>query len=207
MSSVDLMTVMRYKPEIVGRLTEETIRMYEQGKIRAAVPTKVLAYSQIEEALRMLQSGKGTGKIVFQPTPEDLVPIAPKEVSPYQFDSNATYILAGGLGGIGRSLGKWMATRGAKNLVFLSRSGKITPAVEEMKADLESKGCRYHIFACDVSDKARLSQVIDECRAMELPIKGCITGAMTLKVGTPIFYQVCFFCLMLTQPRMECSKT
>ncbi|KAL1970828.1 hypothetical protein VTN77DRAFT_2662 [Rasamsonia byssochlamydoides] len=181
MASVDLVTVMKYKPKKLGQLIAESIRLYAEGKIKLASPTKVVDYTQIEESFRSLQSGRSMGKIVFKPSPEDVVPIVPDQLSPLQFDSAASYVLAGGLGGLGRSIGRWMVSRGARNLIFLSRSGAATDAAKQLVDELEAKGCQAHVFACDVANKAALSSVIDECRRSFAPIKGCIQGSMVLK--------------------------
>lgn len=183
MTSVELPTMMRHRPELIARLTEDTVRLYSEGKIKEAKPTTIMNYSQVEEGLRLLQSGKGMGKMIFVPGKDDMIPVVPEVLPPYQFQEDASYVMAGGLGGLGRSIARWMASRGARHLIFLSRSGRITEAVEEMVKDLEGKGCRVRIFTCDVSDKDRLRSVIDECAASMRPIKGCIQGAMTLKVS------------------------
>jgi hypothetical protein len=183
MTSVELPTMMRHRPTLIKRLTEDTIRLYTEGKIKEAVPTNVMSFSQITEGLRILQSGKGMGKMVFMPEPDDIIPIVPAQPKPYQLRANASYVLAGGLGGIGRSIARWMVERGARNLIFLSRSGKVTEAVEAMAAELRLEGCNSHIFTCDVSDKSRLATVLDECKTSLPPIKGLIQGAMTLKVS------------------------
>jgi hypothetical protein len=41
--------------------------------------------------------------------------------------SDASYVLAGGYGGLGRSLARWMASGGATSLIILSRSEKASP--------------------------------------------------------------------------------
>jgi NAD(P)-dependent dehydrogenase (short-subunit alcohol dehydrogenase family) len=183
MTSVELPTMMRHKPELIARLTEDTVRLYAEGHIREAKPTTVMSFSQIEEGLRILQSGKGVGKMIFVPNPADVVPLVPEQPSEYTLEPNATYVISGGLGGIGRSIATWMVGKGARSLVFLSRSGKITNAVEDMTAKLESTGCKVKIFTCDVSDKTRLAEVVEVCKADLPPIKGCIQGAMILKDG------------------------
>jgi NADPH:quinone reductase-like Zn-dependent oxidoreductase len=185
MTSVDLPTMMQYRPNLIIKLVEDTIRLYGEGKIGEAKPTNVMGFSQVEEGLRLLQSGEGMGKMVFVPSRDDLIPVVPDPLPPYNFQGNASYVLAGGLGGLGRSIARWMALRGARNLIFLSRSGKITDSVQEMVDDLQNNGCNVRIFTCDVSDKYRLCSVIGECSVSLPPIKGCIQGAMTLKVIIP----------------------
>jgi len=112
------------------------------------------------------------GKIVFKPNPTDILPMVPEDLPPLRFPDEASYVLAGGLGGIGRSIARWMVSRGAKNLIFLSRSGAASDAAKQAVNDLEDEGCRVHIFPCDVTDKTALTAVIEECKANLPPIKG-----------------------------------
>ncbi|KAB5585705.1 hypothetical protein GE09DRAFT_983703 [Coniochaeta sp. 2T2.1] len=181
MASVDLTTIMNYKPKKLGQLIGETVRLFAEGKVHVASPTRVMDYTQIEEAFRALQSGKSMGKIVFKPNDTDLVPIMPEKPSPLQFEEDASYILAGGLGGLGRSIARWMSSRGAKRLIFLSRSGASSDSAQAIVQELKTAGCTAHIFACDVTDKAALATVIETCKATLPPIKGCVQGSMVLK--------------------------
>ncbi|KAI1505135.1 iterative type I polyketide synthase [Biscogniauxia marginata] len=180
MASVELPTMMRHRPALIRRLTADAVELWKGGHIHAAKPTKIMTFSQIEEALRILQSGKGMGKIVMVPSPDDIVPIVPAQPPEYRLEANASYVISGGLGGIGRSMAVWMAERGARNLVLLSRSGNITDEVKEMMATLETKGCNVRIFKSDVSDRDLLRKTLEECKATLPPIKGVIQGAMTL---------------------------
>lgn len=50
--------------------------------------------------------------------------------------SDATYILVGGTGGLGRSIARWMAGKGAQNIVLVSRSASLTGKVKELTEDL-----------------------------------------------------------------------
>ncbi|KAF2766275.1 KR-domain-containing protein [Teratosphaeria nubilosa] len=181
MTSVDFMIMMKHRPMLIKQLTEDTIRLWEQGVAKPAVPTKIMPMSQVQEGLSILQGGKGAGKIIFVLSSEDQIPIVPAQPLPYRFRQDATYVLSGGLGGIGRSTAKWMASRGARNLVFLSSSGRITEAVSKMQSDLEAEGCSVHIFKCDVSDAEQLRAVIESFASSLPPIKGLIQGAMHLK--------------------------
>ncbi|EEP78083.1 hypothetical protein UREG_02932 [Uncinocarpus reesii 1704] len=180
-AGVDLLALAEHKPKVVQQVLQRTMDLWGERKITGARPNTVLSYAQVEDGLRMLQSGKHTGKIVFTPNAEDVVPVVPEIPPPFKFDPNASYVLAGGLGGIGRSLAQWMVSRGAKHLVFLSRSGNITKPVEEMITALEGKECQVKIFKCDVSDIERMRVVVEECQQSLPPIRGCIQGSMALR--------------------------
>jgi hypothetical protein len=200
--------MMRHRPALIHRLTADAIKLWEDGHIRAAKPTKVMTFSQVEEALRVLQSGKGMGKIILVPRPDDVVPVVPTQQPPYTFRPDASYVISGGLGGIGRSVSLWMAERGARNIILLSRSGIVTEEAGATLKALKDTGCSAHVFTCDVSDEARLTQVLDECKSTLPPVRGLIQGAMTLEVSNHYWL---FKCTLLTRhhhsSRTSCSRT
>lgn len=108
----------------------------------------------------------------------------------YSFDPDATYLIAGGLGGLGRSIARWMVSRSARNLILLSRSGPQSESSRILVEEMKREGINLVTPCCDVSDKEALESVLRECRRNMPPVKGCIQGAMTLKVNyvLRIFY-------------------
>lgn len=171
----------KLRPKDVASLMEETIQLYTDGKIKAPNPLKIVDYSHLEESFRALQSGKGMGKFVLVPTKDAVVPVVPSPLKPIRLEEHASYVLSGGLGIVGRSLALWMASVGARNLIFLSRSGDTSPDAKKVIQDLQSQGVRTGVFICDVSDKSSLETVTQRCQATFPPIKGCIQGAMVLR--------------------------
>ena len=86
--------------------------------------------------------------------------IVPSRKPTYKFDPDATYVISGGLGGLGRSMARWMADRGARNLILLSRSGATRDSAKELVEDLEAANVKVATPACDVSNLGCLTQVI-----------------------------------------------
>ncbi|KAI1529123.1 Qor NADPH:quinone reductase [Pyrenophora tritici-repentis] len=177
---VDLVTMMKCRPQLVKQLTEDTIRLWSEGVVKTATPTTVSPLSKLVEGFETLRSGRGTGKMVFVPHADDVAPIVPEQQTPFFFKQDATYVLSDGLGGLGRSIARWMVSRGARNLLFLSRSENITPVVAEMEKLLAEQKCRVQIAKCDVTNAAELVRVLDQCKSSLPPIKGDIQGAMQL---------------------------
>jgi NAD(P)-dependent dehydrogenase (short-subunit alcohol dehydrogenase family) len=79
-------------------------------------------------------------------------------------------------------MARWMVARGARNLIFLSRNGASTEAAKQLIEELREKGCATHAIPCDVSDKLALDKAISELQQSMPPIRGCVQGAMQLKV-------------------------
>jgi short-subunit dehydrogenase len=75
-----------------------------------------------------------------------------------------------------------MASRGAKNLILLSRTGATRESAMELVADLEAKQVNVATPPCDVTNAETLESALNKCLTHMPPIKGCIQGSMVLKV-------------------------
>jgi hypothetical protein len=69
---------------------------------------------------------------------------------------------------------------GAKQLVFLCRSGYTDEKSQAILANVYVEGCKVDLFTGDVSNFADVQRVFKEAT---LPIRGLIQGAMVLKVS------------------------
>ena len=97
-------------------------------------------------------------------------------------DPDKTYVIAGGLGGLGRSIARWFVGRGAKNLILLSRSGARSDAALAFLEELREHGARVEAPPCDVTDAAAVQSVLERCATDMSVIKGCVQGSMVLRV-------------------------
>ena len=75
-----------------------------------------------------------------------------------------------------------MVSRGAENLILLSRSGPRTDAARNMLAEMRGNGINVQAPCCDATDKRALEMTISECSNQMPQIKGCIQGSMVLNV-------------------------
>ncbi|KAJ6150676.1 hypothetical protein N7470_007270 [Penicillium chermesinum] len=179
--AIDLNEARKYQPRLLQRLQKDITAMLSDGRISPPQPIHMFGVSEVEQAFRYLQSGKNTGKTVVEMRRRDLVKTNLKTKSTWKFDTNATYVIAGGLGGIGRSTASWMAQREAKNLILLSRSGISNDEGWELVDNLRKQGVRVEVPCCDITDFASLKQVLDSLQRRVPPIKGCIQSAMVLR--------------------------
>lgn len=140
---------------------------------------------QIARAFRHLEDGDHMGKIVVTfPPPNLSTPIEslPQRRS-IEFDPTATYLLVGGVGGLGRSIAIWMVERGARSLIFLSRSAGRSDVSKALFREIESMGCSVTAVAGRVD---QIGDVQEAIRQAKSPIKGMIQLAMVLRVRAPL---------------------
>lgn len=99
---------------------------------------------------------------------------------------DASYILIGGTGGLGRSMAKWMASKGAKNIVLVSRRAAINDKVQALIDSLAPLGVQILVKACDVSSQQSVETLIKEEMKDLPPVRGVVQGAMVLRVSSPL---------------------
>ncbi|MCJ1355407.1 MAG: hypothetical protein MMC33_005398 [Icmadophila ericetorum] len=101
----------------------------------------------------------------------------------YYFDSNASYLIAGGLGGLGRCIARWMVSRRAKHLILLSHKSVHAEPVMAFLDEMRTKGITVATPTCDMADEHTLEAILKEVD-MKMPlIKGCIQASLVLKNG------------------------
>ena len=104
-------------------------------------------------------------------------------------DSRATYIVAGGLGFVGRKICYLMVSRGARHIVTLSRGTPTTLEKESEEKNIQTIALNAHLYclACDVSLIAEVQKASFSIASLDLPpVKGIIQSTVVLKVNRPI---------------------
>jgi NAD(P)-dependent dehydrogenase (short-subunit alcohol dehydrogenase family) len=76
-----------------------------------------------------------------------------------------------------------MSSQGAKNLVFLSRSGADRDAAKECVEELRALDVQVAIYRCDISDRNSLEAAMARCKAEMPPVRGLIHAGMVLRVS------------------------
>ncbi|KAL9107660.1 MAG: hypothetical protein Q9227_007467 [Pyrenula ochraceoflavens] len=180
-ASIDLITIFKQDQALASELLTTTMDMLRRGEIRPIPSITTFNFTEIENAFRFIQAGKHTGKIVLTPLPTDNVRASSQPVKSISFDENATYILSGGFGGLGRSMARWMAGKGARNLVFVSRSGAKHPESMELLSDLEKAGVHSEILLTSVVDEKDLKSSFAKLLPSLPPVKGVVQLAMVLE--------------------------
>ncbi|KAL3473806.1 hypothetical protein BJX99DRAFT_272015 [Aspergillus californicus] len=179
---VNLISLKKDRPDMCAATLSILLTMAEQGKINPAQPIHCYGVSDIEKAMRLMQSGKHIGKVVIEMRDDDAVMTVLNARPTTALDPKATYVVSGGLGGLGRNISLWLVDRGARNLLLLSRSGDRNPQAQEMVKYLARRNVRIFTPSCDISNSDSLRGALEPWQAQGLPpIKGCIQAAMILR--------------------------
>jgi len=96
--------------------------------------------------------------------------------------AEASYLVTGGLGGLGLRLADWLAERGARHLVLMGRSAP-SPEAQTRLAALEARGVHVRVALADVASHEAVARVLSGGRD-EPPMRGIFHSAGVLRDGT-----------------------
>ena len=85
-----------------------------------------------------------------------------------------TYLVTGGTNGFGLNTAKWLVERGVKNLILLSRTGKLD---NEDLNYFEDKECNIILRSTDVNSYDQLKTIFEEIKETNIKLKGIIHAA------------------------------
>jgi len=88
-----------------------------------------------------------------------------------------TYLLTGGLGGLGLALASWLADQGARHLVLIGRGGVRTSEEQAAVARLQAAGVQVRVAMCDVADGEALASLLLDISASMPPLRGVVHAA------------------------------
>lgn len=121
------------------------------------------------------------GKIVVKMPENDEDLPAVDALDRFKLSPEASYLLIGGLGGLGRSIGTWMVENGARHLTYLSRSAGQSDSDKAFLEELKVQGCSITAVRGSVAVIDDVKHAVALCPR---PVKGVIQMSMVLRVRT-----------------------
>jgi NADPH:quinone reductase-like Zn-dependent oxidoreductase/acyl carrier protein len=133
----------------------------------APPPLDISPLTSAQDALRRMAQAKHMGKLVLAVTPSstDLAPVR----------GDGTYLISGGLGGVGLGAARWLARRGARRVILIGRHAPDASVSEAIDA-LKSRGVEVRIVQADIADSEAMTAVIAEATA-EASLRGIVHAA------------------------------
>jgi NAD(P)-dependent dehydrogenase (short-subunit alcohol dehydrogenase family)/acyl carrier protein len=152
----------RYFPFYLGDLDDGLIRGMLDSLLAAFVsgelkplPLRTFALTDAVAAFRHMAQARHIGKIV----------LATGGVKRLRIRSDASYVVTGGLSGLGLAVAEWLAERGARRLVLAGRSGAERASAAAGVARLQAAGVDVVVVAADVSREEDVAKIFESAGA------------------------------------------
>ncbi|EQB56385.1 KR domain-containing protein [Colletotrichum gloeosporioides Cg-14] len=178
-SGVDLAHLWARKPRFAGDMLGRVIDLWTQGQIKPYIASTFSA-AEISQPFRQMQQSQHIGKIVVT-LPEEadaqLLPTEPLHKT-LELRHDRSYLFTGGLGSLGTVISSWLVEKGAKEIIFLSRSAGCLPKHASVAKELACLGCNVTFVSGNV---AKLDDVVRAIKIAKMPIGGVLHAAMALQ--------------------------
>ena len=165
---VDLGVAIRDDAVSIRGMFEHVLEDVAHGRL-APLPVRAFPLTQAAAAFRYMAAARHVGKVVLVPAQESAARSMPVHAS-------ATYLITGGIGGLGLATAEWLASRGAGEIVLVGRRG---PAAEdELKiARVRAAGARVSVVSCDIGDRESVATLWRDVLSSRPPLKGIVHAA------------------------------
>lgn len=201
----DLFGLMQKRPQVFAKAWAKVFALHVSGKIGKCPDS--LIYEERVEHLDYLWNnlstapGRHINTVTF--TDNSVVRVGNNPLKPAALHSDATYVLVGGLGGLGKAIAELMVDRGARNLLFLSRSGPKTSGDHDFLASIARHGVKVNVASVDICDLSALKSALASNDMP--PIKGAVQCAAV--IADSIFERMTYNqWIAATRPKMQGSS-
>jgi len=97
--------------------------------------------------------------------------------------ADRSYLVTGGMGGLGLQTALWMVSCGAKHIILLGRKEPCASSIKVIE-QMRDKGIEIVIALADVSDPVQLKKVFEQVNKQMAPLCGIIHAAGVLDDGS-----------------------
>lgn len=169
---VDVGTTAEANPALIEGIFARLCDDLAAGRL-PALPVTVFPVGMAADAFRHMMQARQIGKIVVTHENAPRAPIARPE---------GTYLVTGGMSGLGLRAAEWLAGHGARHLALVGRRG-MTAEAEPVVRALRGAGVSVATFATDIADERAMQGVLARVRETAPPIRGILHAAGTTDDG------------------------
>jgi acyl transferase domain-containing protein/NADPH:quinone reductase-like Zn-dependent oxidoreductase/short-subunit dehydrogenase/ubiquinone/menaquinone biosynthesis C-methylase UbiE/acyl carrier protein len=172
----DLLGAMGPQPKMARGMLREVLGRVERRELRP-LPLRAFPAARAADAFRAMAQAKHIGKLIIAMADSEGLKVE-RALPPVAIDGEASYLITGGLGGLGLAVADRLARRGARHLALIGRSAP-SPQAQAAVEGLRQRGVEVMVAAADVTDRAQVRDVIAAAQRMG-PLKGIMHAAMVL---------------------------
>ena len=175
---IDVAAECERQPDKMGRLMRELLAEFDSGSL-VPTPRRVFDCKNAASAFRLMSRSGHIGKIVVSHRASAWLTTAGEGL---RFRGDASYLITGAFGGLGRLVAEWMVEHGARHLVLLGHHAP-SSAAQESIGRMQAAGAAVMVAEADVSREPEVAAVLAQAAAEIPPLKGVIHAAGTLDDG------------------------
>ena len=172
---VDLTLMSESHPKRIGDLLGTVYRLVADGELPLPEST-YYPLGDATTAVRAMSAAEHTGKLVLD-VPQaghTNVVVPPEQARAFRHDGS--YIVTGGLGGLGLFLAEKMAAAGCGRIVLSSRSQPNPKALETIEL-IRAMGTDIEVECGDISEVGTAARLVTVATATGLPLRGVLHAA------------------------------
>lgn len=179
---VDLALMSISHPQRIGKLLCTVYGLVADGELPCAKYSNY-PFAEAATAIRIMSAAEHTGKLVLDvPHTSSATVVVPPEQVPV-FRRDGSYLIVGGLGGLGLFLAEKMAYAGCGRIVLNSRSQpnrKVLTTIELIRAS----GTDVVVECGDIADVETAKRLVVTATATGLPLRGVLHAAAVVDDAT-----------------------
>ncbi|MYE48146.1 MAG: SDR family NAD(P)-dependent oxidoreductase [Gammaproteobacteria bacterium] len=168
---LELDVLKKTEPARVGKVLRGVMARVAAGELKPIIHSR-WPLAEAGAALSFMRSARHLGKIVATNPP----------VTDGHLRPDRTYLVTGGLGGIGCAVADWLAERGAGTIVLNGRRAPDEDAEKTIGA-LRDRGVRVEVELADVTDTAAIDRMLARMDEELPPLAGVIHSVGVLSDG------------------------
>ncbi|HVV70623.1 MAG TPA: SDR family NAD(P)-dependent oxidoreductase, partial [Verrucomicrobiae bacterium] len=169
----------RKDPLFFGGMLRQLIAEFARGEL-TPVTHRSFGFDEFRQAFRTMAQGRHQGKLVLSQAATSRANAVP--AGPDVVHRDATYLITGGLRGLGFLTAEWLVERGATHLVLTGRSEPSQEVSGRIRA-MEALGVRVRVARVDVSDAQAMDRLLTDVRTTMPPLRGVFHSAGVLADG------------------------
>ncbi|MFC8102480.1 SDR family NAD(P)-dependent oxidoreductase [Streptomyces sp. NPDC057363] len=182
-AAVDVLMMMQQDPGLLAEGYRELGGMLADGTL-PLLPVTGHPVTEASSVFHTMASARHTGKLVLTWPAEgaDTLPVRPEDVPVVRPD--ASYLVTGGLGGLGLLVARWLAGRGAAAVVLTSRSAPSPAARTALDAIAADFGTRVEVVCGDLAEPGVADTLVRAALETGHPLRGVVHAAAVVEDAT-----------------------